>query len=175
MRAFGACRGRGLERSSRIRCHHLLKIFYTGIGGWADQQLPDGTIIWTSPTGKTYRTTPGGADLFPRLGQPACRPPVAQRRNHSRARSARIARARKHNRAQRPIDEAHRWITRARKQEIEARKFRNHMRDMLFLLKGKPSTSPFCPWVNDPREPEELPPDWQPPPQPPPLPDDPPF
>ena len=33
---------------------------------------------------------------------------------------------------------------------------------MLFLFKGTPSTSPFCTWVNDPREPEELPADWTP-------------
>jgi hypothetical protein len=26
--------------------------------GWRDQQLPDGTVIWTSPTGQAYRTTP---------------------------------------------------------------------------------------------------------------------
>ena len=44
-----------------------------------------------------------------------------------------------------------------------------------FSSKGKPSTSPFCRWVNDPIEPEELPPDWQPPPKPPPLPDEPSF
>jgi hypothetical protein len=49
------------------------------------------------------------------------------------------------------------------------------MRRMLFLFKGKPSTGPFCPCVNDPIEPEELPADWQPLPKPPPLPDDPPF
>jgi hypothetical protein len=36
------------------------------------------------------------------------------------------------------------------------------MRDMLFLFKGKPSSSPMCTWVNDPREPEELPADWEP-------------
>lgn len=33
------------------RCHHLLKTFWTGIGGWTDRQLPDGTVIWTSPAG----------------------------------------------------------------------------------------------------------------------------
>jgi hypothetical protein len=51
-----------------------------------------------------------------------------------------------------------------------------HARDMLFLFKGTPSTSPYCTWVNDPREPEELPPDWKPdPPALQPLPDDPPV
>jgi hypothetical protein len=29
--------------------------------------LPDGTIIWTSPTGHTYTTKPGSALLFPTL------------------------------------------------------------------------------------------------------------
>jgi Domain of unknown function (DUF222) len=33
------------------RVHHLIKTFYTGLGGWSDQQLPDGTIILTAPTG----------------------------------------------------------------------------------------------------------------------------
>jgi hypothetical protein len=48
------------------RHHHLLKTFW----GWRDQQLPDGTVIWTSPSGQTYITTPGSALLFPMLGVP---------------------------------------------------------------------------------------------------------
>jgi len=70
-----------------------------------------------------------------------------------------------------------RSLEQARKDEIAARKFRNHMRDMLFLFEvGAPNTSPFCTWVNDPREPEELPPGRVPDEDPlPPLPDDPPF
>lgn len=47
------------------RYHHLLKTFYTGLGGWADSQLPDGTVQWTSPTGHTYTTKPGASLLFP--------------------------------------------------------------------------------------------------------------
>jgi hypothetical protein len=31
------------EVSFSQRCHHLVKTFYTGVGGWADRQLPDGT------------------------------------------------------------------------------------------------------------------------------------
>ena len=38
--------------------------------GWRDQQLVDGTVILTSPSGQTYVTTPGSALLFPSL----CRP-----------------------------------------------------------------------------------------------------
>lgn len=47
------------------RYHHLLKTFWTGLGGWADRQLPDGTVIWKSPTGKTYQTAPGSRIFFP--------------------------------------------------------------------------------------------------------------
>lgn len=56
--------------SSHIRCHHHLKTFCTGFGGWADRQLSDGTVIWTAPTGHTYTTTPGGAVFFPILADP---------------------------------------------------------------------------------------------------------
>ena len=31
----------------------------------ADRQLPDGTVIWKSPTGKTYKTRPGSRIFFP--------------------------------------------------------------------------------------------------------------
>ena len=139
--------------------------------------ISDGTIIWTSPTGRTYRTSPAGADLFPRQPRgPACAAPVPSRRCRSRQRSTRIAQARKRNRELRPVNEARRWLEEARKREVAVRKFRNHLRDMLFLFKGTPSASPFCTWVNEPRESEELPPDWtpdEPPLQP--LPDEPPL
>src|SRR5882757_6527782 len=52
--------------SSAIRCHHLVKTFR----GWHDLQLPDGTVILNSPSGKTYVTTPGSAVLFPSLCLP---------------------------------------------------------------------------------------------------------
>jgi Domain of unknown function (DUF222) len=142
------------------RQHHRLKTFH---GGWRDTQLADGTVIWTSPSGRTYRTYPAGADLFPQPRGPACAAPTSVRRDRSKRRRARISQARMHNRRQN-----------ARKQEVDARKFRNYMRDTLFAFKGAPSTSPFCTWINEPREPEELPADWVPDP-PTPLPDDPPF
>ena len=52
------------------RLHHLLKTFYTGPRGWIDRQLPDGTVIWTSPSGRTYTTKPGGTLFFPQLFSP---------------------------------------------------------------------------------------------------------
>jgi len=64
----------GPTHASNIKCycrfHHLLKTFYCGVGGWREQQLPDGTLIVTSPTGHSYTTKPGSALLFPTL----CRP-----------------------------------------------------------------------------------------------------
>jgi hypothetical protein len=68
------------------RYHHLVKTFYTGIGGWADNQLPDGTIEWTAPSGHTYTTKPGGALFFPILathtGQITLRTPSAEPGEH---------------------------------------------------------------------------------------------
>ncbi|MBV9641422.1 MAG: DUF222 domain-containing protein [Mycobacteriaceae bacterium] len=158
----------GLTVLENLKClcryHHRLKTFDPG---WSEVQLPDGAVIWTSPTGRKYVTTPTGAEVFPELT-------FRRRRTRAQQRASRIAQARNRNHVLRPLNEARRRLHAARKREIDARKFRNHMRDMLFLFKGKPSTSPFCLWINEPYESEELPPDWTPPP-PPPQPDEPPF
>ncbi len=47
--------------------------------GWRDQQLPDGTVIWTLPDGHTYVTTPGSALLFPTLCAPIGKAPTPDR------------------------------------------------------------------------------------------------
>jgi Domain of unknown function (DUF222) len=56
----------GPTHPSNLKCvcrkDHLLKTFWDG---WTDRQYPDGTIEWTSPTGKTYITHPGSRVLFP--------------------------------------------------------------------------------------------------------------
>ena len=119
-----------LKCLSRNRCHHRLKTFHAG---WHDEQLPDGTVLWTSPTGQTYRTSPGGTDLFPDMGPPACQAPKPVRRNRPRERAARIARIRNRNRAQRPLNEAHRRLQSARSREISHRRDRNRMRKTLFI------------------------------------------
>lgn len=49
----------------KCRTHHLMKTFWGGAEGWRDQQLPDGTVIWTTPAGRTYTTTPGSRLFFP--------------------------------------------------------------------------------------------------------------
>jgi hypothetical protein len=64
----------GLTHPSNLNCkcraHHLLKTFWCGDGGWAEQQHPDGSIVFTSPSGRRYTTTPGGALFFPQLATP---------------------------------------------------------------------------------------------------------
>jgi len=72
----GGCSTQGgdcqLATNLKLLCrfHHSVKTFYTGIGGWADRQLPDGTVEWTSPSSHTYSTEPGGALFFPQLAVP---------------------------------------------------------------------------------------------------------
>ena len=60
----------GATHPSNLKClcrtHHLLKTFW----GWRDKQLPDGTVVWTAPSGQIYVTTPGSAVLFPALCAP---------------------------------------------------------------------------------------------------------
>ncbi|ETB04094.1 hypothetical protein P863_22355, partial [Mycobacterium avium subsp. silvaticum ATCC 49884] len=69
----------GPTHASNLKCycrtHHLVKTFW----GWREQQLPDATLILTSPAGQTYVTTPGSALLFPSLCVPTGEParPVA--------------------------------------------------------------------------------------------------
>lgn len=60
MRTDGISR---LKGSLASRAHHLVKTFW----GRREKQLPDGTLILTSPAGRTYVTTPGSALLFPSL------------------------------------------------------------------------------------------------------------
>jgi hypothetical protein len=86
------------------------------IWGWDEQQLPDGTLILTSPAWHTYVTSPGSALLFPSLcrstgGFPApeadpsldhCAERTAmmpqRRRTRAQDRATRIATERRHNR-----------------------------------------------------------------------------
>jgi hypothetical protein len=95
------------------RYHHLLKTFYTGVGGWADRQRADGTVQWISPSGHTYTTQPGASFFFPALAastgelmvpnsiQPAHNNRAlmmpARRQNRAAERAARIASERRIN------------------------------------------------------------------------------
>ena len=61
----------GLTHPGNLKClcrkHHLLKTFWIGRGGWSDEQLPDGTIVWTTPAGLTKTRTAGQPGAVPRL------------------------------------------------------------------------------------------------------------
>ncbi|KAA0101308.1 hypothetical protein CIW49_07505 [Mycolicibacterium sp. P1-18] len=48
----------------------MLKTFWGGENGWRDEQLEDGTVIWTAPDGRQHITTPGSRLLFPELSEP---------------------------------------------------------------------------------------------------------
>ena len=161
----------GLTTAANTKCycrhHHLLKTFLGGPSGWRDVQLPDGTIELTSPTGRVYRTTPDGVDLFPQL-RPACTEPKPRRRSRRREQSDRIIKARSQIHVLRPVNAAVRKLNRARAEEIDNRQWRNNMRRNLLILKGgHPSTGPWCSWVNAPHEDEDIGVDWKPPPPPP--------
>ncbi len=64
--------GRTQASNLKLLCrkHHLLKTFWSGADGWRDRQCPDGKVVWTSPSGQTYRTWPGSRLLFPPLSLP---------------------------------------------------------------------------------------------------------
>ena len=65
---FGVTHASGLKHFCRT--DHLLKTFYTGPAGWTDKQNPDGSIVFTSPTGHIYTTEAFGGILFPALAVP---------------------------------------------------------------------------------------------------------
>src|SRR6185312_10982905 len=74
----------GPTHASNLKClcrkHHLLKTFWTG---WHDEQRPDGTIAWTSPSGHRYITQPGSRLFFPALCVPTGKLPTAPRQYRS--------------------------------------------------------------------------------------------
>ncbi len=87
------------------RFHHLLKTFYNRAGGWADCQYADGTVEWTSPSGKVYTTKPGGALFFPVLATPTGEVVVTQPSELSDTRRGLMMPTRRRTRAE---DRAHR-------------------------------------------------------------------
>jgi Domain of unknown function (DUF222) len=120
----------GPTHASNLKCycrtHHLVKTFF----GWTEKQLPDGTLILTSPAGHTYMTTPGSALLFPSLcyavggmPTPEADPPPdpddycgqrsammpKRRRTRAQDRASRVATERRHNRDARTARRAAYW------------------------------------------------------------------
>src|SRR5271166_2667045 len=56
---------------------HRQRVATAGRMGLRDRHLVGGTVIWASPSGQTYVTTPGSTLLFPSLCVPSGEPPVA--------------------------------------------------------------------------------------------------
>src|SRR4249920_1698085 len=108
----------------RSRNHHRLKTFHGGPDGWQDEQFPDGTVVFTSPTGRVYRSSPAGAELFPQMRGP-CAEPVPRKRSRRREKAARSALARNKLAVLRPVNAEQRRINRARREELDLRKWRN--------------------------------------------------
>lgn len=96
----------GPTHASNLTCtcrtHHLGKTFWEG---WRDVQFPNGTVVWTTPSGQSYTTFPGSRLFFPRWNtattelQPMDRPPPdpdraikmpKRRRSRAAERTARI-------------------------------------------------------------------------------------
>ncbi|MFL0277757.1 HNH endonuclease signature motif containing protein [Mycobacterium sp. SMC-19] len=129
----------GSTHASNLKCycrtHHLVKTFW----GWRDQQLPDGTVILTSPSGQTYVTTPGSSLLFPHLCAPTGELPAPLRRDDDRcgertAMMPRRRRTRAQNRAAR--------IATERNQNHKARQARRAALDAIWFPKVAPGIDP---------------------------------
>ncbi|WP_024444073.1 HNH endonuclease signature motif containing protein, partial [Mycobacterium sp. UM_WGJ] len=129
----------GPTHGSNLKCycrtHHLVKTFW----GWRDQQLPDGTVILTSPSGQTYVTTPGSSWLFPQLCAPTADLPAPKHRDDDRcgdrtAMMPRRRRTRAQNRAAR--------IATERNQNRKARQARRTALDAVWFPKAAAGTDP---------------------------------
>lgn len=101
----------------KCRTHHLAKTFDDG---WRDEQLPDGTVIWTTPARQRYTTVPGSRLFFPSWSTTTTElPPMDQppqdpdrsakmpkrRRTRASDRAARIKAERADNATQRALAE----------------------------------------------------------------------
>ncbi|BBY15075.1 HNH endonuclease signature motif containing protein [Mycolicibacterium litorale] len=95
----------GATHASNLKClcreHHLLKTFWTGPDGWADHQLPDGTVVWRSPAGREYRTAPGAALFFPDWDTTTATLPRPKRRPSTAQRNVRVPKRRRTREAER--------------------------------------------------------------------------
>jgi len=96
------------------RKHHLLKTFWCGPDGWHDEQLSDGTVIWTAPTGHTYRTQPGSKLLIPTLCKPTGTLNIVRRKSDSTGRGAMMPRRQR----TRSGDRGHRILTERRRNAL---------------------------------------------------------
>ncbi|MCV7182795.1 hypothetical protein H7J56_12620 [Mycolicibacterium murale] len=137
----------GFNLDPKCRTHHRIKTFLSGEDGWTTTQLTGGTIEWTSPTGRTYRSTPDGAELFDDLAE-ACRPkPWTRPRDPQVEKATRIAAARAGLAAKQAANQQTRWINQGRAQEIKQRVRRNDVAG----LAAKQAANQQTRWINQGR------------------------
>ncbi|WP_018601959.1 HNH endonuclease signature motif containing protein [Mycobacterium sp. 155] len=106
----------GVTHASNTKClcrtHHLLKTFWVG---WSDSQQPDGSIVWTTPSGLTYTTRPASQLFFPHWNTttavlpPAAAAPITTHRGAMmpRRKHTRAAQWARQIRAERALNEAY--------------------------------------------------------------------
>ena len=86
----------GPTHASNLNCkcrdHHLAKTFWEG---WHDQQLPDGTVIWTAPSGQCFTTMPGSRLYFPSWNITTAELPPVDRPPPDPGRTAKMPRRRR--------------------------------------------------------------------------------
>ena len=85
--------GRHVRRNLKCLCrkhHPTQNLLGAGHTAGVIEQLPDGTLIWTSPTGQTYTTpSPAAARSFPALSRPTAPDQPAGSGRGGRPRAAR--------------------------------------------------------------------------------------
>ncbi|GFG59746.1 hypothetical protein MMUR_38820 [Mycolicibacterium murale] len=112
------------------REHHLAKTFPTTAGQWTDEQLPNGDIYWTAPTGHSYLTEPRSRTLLPHANLTTSTTPFIHPNKRRRAATPTTPmptrqRTRQHDRHQRITTE------------------REHNAQLRALDTGPPTRSPF--------------------------------
>lgn len=126
-------RGRTHASNGKLYCreHHLCKTFRGGPNGWRDEQLPDGTIVFTAPTGHSYTTKPLSALVLPSWDTTTAALPPPPTGERPAAASGTAMPKRKRTRQQ------------DREQYIKAEREYNAMQRALEGGHGRPPPNPF--------------------------------
>ena len=111
--------------------------FGENVLGVAEKQLPDATLILTSPAGHTYVTTPGSALLFPSLCHATGALPPAKSTHRTERCGDRSAMMPKRRRT-RAQNRAHRVAT-ERRQNHQARQAKRREREAAYFGPAPPA------------------------------------
>jgi hypothetical protein len=125
--------GRTHASNGKLYCreHHLCKTFRGGPNGWRDEQLPDGTVVFTAPTGHAYTTKPLSALVLPSWDTTTAALPPPDRRKKPKADPGTAMPKRKRTRQQ------------DRERYIKAEREHNAIQRALEGGRGRPPPNPF--------------------------------